>query len=249
MSADSPAGTPRGQLGLMSRLLRVAFDVLYHPLAATYDLVAAVVSVGRWNQWIAVAVSFLDGRDILEVGFGPGHLQVLLTEDPRLNVIGLDESRQMATIAQRRLRQKGRRRIQVARGIAQMLPFGAQAFDTVVSTFPSEYIFDRNTLSEVNRVLREPGRFVIIPAAWIVGKGLTDRVAAWLFRVSHQAPPSPRDILESQAGARLRAAGFNPDFEVVELRHSQVFVVTARKVRPPMMSDAQTGAGSTKAGR
>ncbi len=248
MAADAPGGTPRDHLGPMRRILRVVFDLLYHRFAATYDMVAAVVSIGRWNQWVEAAVSFLDGQDVLEIGFGPGHLQARLTEDPRLTVVGVDESRQMAALAQRRLRKKGRQRALITRGVAQMLPFGSQAFDSVVSTFPSEYIFDRRTLSEVHRVLREPGRFVIIPAAWIMGKSLTDRAAAWLFRVTHQAPPSPRDILENQAGTRLQEAGFDPDFETVELQHSQVFVIKARKVQPRVTTSAQEGAGDALPG-
>lgn len=243
VAVGSQAGTSRDRFGPMSRLLRVFFYLLYHPLAPTYDAVAAVVSIGRWNQWVEAAASFLEGKDILEVGFGPGHLQARLTEDPRLNVVGVDESRQMGALAHRRLRKKGRNRVQLTRGVAQMLPFDAQTFDTVVSTFPSEYIFDKRALSEVHRVLRETGRFVIIPAAWIIGKGLTDRGAAWLFRVTHQAPPSPRDILESQTMARLQEAGFDPDFEVVVLQKSQVFVIRARKVQPPVTSGAHKGAG------
>ncbi len=213
----------------MSRLLRLFFQYFYHQFAWTYDFVAAVVSVGRWDRWIRAAIPYLVGNDILEIGYGPGHLQARLLAIPNLQVSGLDESRQMAAVAKRRLGRIGLKRFRLVRGRAQDLPFQSTVFDTVVSTFPSEYIFDDRTLREVRRILRPAGRFVIVPAAWIVGKALTDRGAAWLFKVTHQAPPSPRQVLSGQLEERLRAAGFEPEFITVDLETSMVFVVNARR--------------------
>ncbi len=111
----------------------------------------------------------------------------------------------------------------------QDLPFGSASFDAVLSTFPSEYIFAKQTLSQVRRVLKSGGRFVVVPAAWIIGKSLTDRGAAWLFRVTHQAPSSPREILTAHLEQALLEAGFEPQFETVEMGSSLVFVVNAHK--------------------
>ena len=53
------------------------------------------------------------------------------------------------------------------RATARQLPFADGSFDTVISTFPSGYIFDLATLSEVTRALScsvdggDPGRLVI----------------------------------------------------------------------------------------
>ncbi len=216
----------------MNHLLRLFFQYFYHQFAWTYDIVAAVVSVGRWNRWIQTVVPYLAGRDILEIGYGPGHLQAQLLADPGLRVAGLDESRQMAALARRRVIQKGLARFKLVRGRAQDMPFPSQSFDTVVSTFPSEYIFDDRTLTEVQRILRREGRFVVVLAAWIIGRALTDRGAAWLFKVTHQAPPSPQQILSSQLEDRLREAGFEPEFVTVDLNSSLVFVVNAHRTGP-----------------
>ena len=53
----------------------------------------------------------------------------------------------------------------VIQGSAQHLPFSNDSFDTVVSTFPSEYIYDPDTIAEVARVLRPGGRFIVIEGA------------------------------------------------------------------------------------
>ena len=69
-------------MGLMTRFLRFFFRHFYHEFAWTYDFVAAVVSIGRWNQWIDSALPFVQGRRVLEIGHGPGHLQEHLSPPP-----------------------------------------------------------------------------------------------------------------------------------------------------------------------
>src|SRR5437764_5384152 len=59
----------------------------------------------------------------------------------------------------------------VLQGSAQHLPFPDASFDTVVSTFPSEYIYDPDTISEVERVLRPGGRLMVIEGANLLPVG------------------------------------------------------------------------------
>ena len=40
----------------MRKLLRFFFHHFYHNFAWTYDFVAALVSVGRWNEWVFAAL-------------------------------------------------------------------------------------------------------------------------------------------------------------------------------------------------
>ena len=209
---------------LIQSLMRFFFHLLYHPFAWTYDLVAWVVSLGRWQSWVQTALPHLQGR-VLEIGYGPGHLQLSMHEKG-LRAYGLDESRQMAQQASRRLRRKGFSP-QLSRGYAQSLPFPKNSFETVVATFPAEYIFDPETLREIQRVLVGGGKFVLVPAAWITGNGVPDRLAAWLFRVTGQA-----GVIGAVIPAmlkRLHAAGFVVRHELVELPGSRVLVMIASK--------------------
>jgi ubiquinone/menaquinone biosynthesis C-methylase UbiE len=120
---------------LLPSFLRLLFRLLYHQFAWAYDLVAATVSLGRWKGWVLSALPYLEGR-VLEIGFGPGHLQVALHENKK-RTFGLDESRQMSRQAGRRLRRKGLR-ADLVRARARRIPFPEASFETVVSTFPSE---------------------------------------------------------------------------------------------------------------
>jgi ubiquinone/menaquinone biosynthesis C-methylase UbiE len=206
-------------------LLRPIYYLLYHQFAWTYDFVAAVISLGRWQDWVQTALPYLNGR-VLELGFGPGHLQQSLN-GKNLTAFGLDESCQMANQANRRLR-KLNFISRLFRGYAQSLPFAGGVFDSVVATFPAEYIFDPQTLKEIRRVLVPAGMLVILPLAWITGTRPLERLVAWLFRVSGEAPGKPGPISASIKG-RFAHAGFEVRSEIVELKGSQVLVIVAEK--------------------
>jgi ubiquinone/menaquinone biosynthesis C-methylase UbiE len=205
-------------------LLRPFYHLLYHQFAWTYDLVAWLVSLGRWNDWARAALPHLEGR-VLELGFGPGHLQAALAGGGLVS-FGLDESRQMTRQAARRLRRRGRP-ARLARGRAQTLPYAAGTFDTVVATFPSEYIFDARTLLEAGRVLVPGGKLVVLPAAWPTGKRLPEKLAAWLFRVTGQGEAYER--LQPGIEARFRDAGFEVRSDIQAVHGGNVLVIVAAR--------------------
>jgi ubiquinone/menaquinone biosynthesis C-methylase UbiE len=207
----------------MRKFMRFFFHHFYHALAWTYDFVAAVVSIGRWKDWGRAALPHLRGKRVLEIGFGPGHLLVEMNRSG-FQTAGLDESPQMIRQAKRNLSWNNLP-VALSRGYAQFLPFASDSFDSVVSTFPSEYIADPRTLAEVRRVLKEEGRFVIVPAAWTGGKSLLERGSRWLFRVTGQSGQG----LEARITDFLAEHGFSAICSQVDIRHSTVLVVVAEK--------------------
>lgn len=208
------------------KLLRFFFFHFYHAFAWTYDIVSWVVSVGRWREWLLTALPYLQGPRVLELGHGPGHLQVALGQKG-LTVLGLDESRQMGRMAFGRLT---RLRLPAAlvRGHAQSLPFGADCFDNVVATFPTNYIFEQRTLHDVFRVLRPGGRLVVVPMAWINGQSPPDRAAVWLFRVTGQAGVLTESLKE-QIQVPFAQSGFRVWVATVAKRSSTVLIIVAEK--------------------
>lgn len=213
---------------LLSRFLRIFFHLLYHPFAWTYGLVSWTVSLGRWKDWIESVVPFIQGTRVLELGHGPGHLQRIL-RDLGLLAVGLDESRQMGFLAKRNLSQSGYTQNNLIRGLGQALPFPAGAFETVVATFPTEYIFEAGTLSEAQRVLINGGRLIVLPVAWVTGSGLLDKSAAWLFRVTGQAPSDLSREATKQMMEPFVRAGFQVQIEQLEVKSSLVLIVVADK--------------------
>ena len=77
------------------------------------------------------------------------------------DVTGLELSPQMQNVTGRKLQRLG---LQVKRVIAntRAIPFPDGAFSTVISTFPSNYITQRDTMKEIHRVLSRGGRVVIL---------------------------------------------------------------------------------------
>lgn len=210
---------------LIQILLRPIYYLLYHQFAWTYDFVAAVVSLGRWQDWVQVALPFLSGR-VLEIGFGPGHLQLYL-DQKNIKTLGLDESRQMARQASRLLKRNGISS-RLFCGYAQNIPFAGGSFDSVAATFPAEYIFDPQTLKEIYRVLVPSGHLIILPMAWITGTRPLERLAAWVFRFSGEAPGKPGPVSTALKG-RFIHAGFQVRSEIVKIKGSHVLVVVAEK--------------------
>jgi SAM-dependent methyltransferase len=228
----------------MRPLLRFFFYLLYHPLAFAYDLVATSVSLGRWKDWVLSVVPFIEGNRVLEIGHGPGHLQrILISRD--LFAVGIDESAPMGRLARRNLsrslasqqpaaptislKYNDYTKIKLARGLAQNLPFPAGSFDTVVATFPADYIFDPITIEEASRVLTPGGRFVILPGASILGRGFMDRVMALLFRVTGESHPHLSEILHQRSREPFCRFNFHVQIHELEIKSSLVFILVATK--------------------
>lgn len=204
---------------LVQRFMRFFFHLLYHPFAFTYDLVAAVVSFGNWKDWVFSILPFIEGTRILELGHGPGHLQRLL-HDRGLSPVAIDESPQMGGVAKRRLGPSQK----LTRGLAQSLPYQSETFDTILSTFPAEYIFDMQTLSEAHRVLRNRSRLIVLLAAWPKNLFL-----AWLFKVTGQSPSETEESIKLKIKERLADTDFRVIVETVEVKSSKLLIVIAVK--------------------
>lgn len=212
------------------KLLGWCFNLLYHPLAWSYDLVAALVSCGQWQRWISCALPYLTGPRILELGYGPGHLQKALAQIElqappyKLQVIGLDASRQMSRLATRRLRRAGLP-ARLVIGYAKMACFPSGNFEQVVATFPSNYILEPACLAEIWRLLVPGGRLVVIPAAWGAGRKPCQRfLVGGLHLIGWGRPAQPTAWL-----APFQQAGFSVESQIFDLPDSQVLLILADK--------------------
>jgi len=212
------------------QIMRVFFRLLYHELARFYDAVAWVVSLGRWRTWVAAVLPYLDGPRILEIGHGPGHLQVALRERyGDLTLVGLDASWQMSSLASQRILEAGHDGLLV-NSQAQSLPLPNKFFHQVVATFPSEYIVHVATLSEIRRVLIPGGVLIILPYARLTGGSPLVQAVNWLFRITGQTPADINAALTASFGNLLAKGGFRVQVEWQQLEnHSEVALIFAQK--------------------
>jgi len=206
-------------MSLIQRFMRLFFHLLYHSFAFTYDLVAAAVSFGTWKDWVYSILPFIKGTRLLELGHGPGHLQRLLL-DRGLVAAAIDESTQMGRIAKRRLGSSHR----LTRGLAQSLPYQSGIFDTIIATFPTEYIFQEETLSEVQRCLSEGGRLIVLPVAFPKSGFLK-----WLYKITGESPADLTESIKERSLQPFLNAGFHAEVEIVEVKSSRLLIIVAAK--------------------
>jgi ubiquinone/menaquinone biosynthesis C-methylase UbiE len=220
----------------MKHLLRFFFRLLYHQLAFAYDLVAATVSVGQWKNWGASILPFITGTRILEIGHGPGHLQRILLSRG-LDSVAIDESAAMSRLAQRNTSGKAI----LARALAQGLPFADASFDTVIATFPAEYINDPLTLLEVKRCLSDGGRFIVLPVALLNGNGPLERAMSLLFRITRQSPVNPLEEVKEKLRTPFVEAGFEVEVQELQVKSSLLLVIIT-KVAPATVPGGEDAA-------
>jgi ubiquinone/menaquinone biosynthesis C-methylase UbiE len=177
------------------------------------------VLFGGGREWVC---SQADG-DVLELAVGTGRNLPHYPADVRLTGIELSEA--MLDIARRRRAQLARE-ADLRVGDAQRLDFPDASFDTVVCTLGLCTIPDhRAAVTEVERVLRPGGRFVLLehvrsPRRLIAaGQRLLDP----LF-VRFEGDHITREPLEA-----LRAA----DFEIERLERSKLGIVERVLARKP----------------
>lgn len=138
----------------LRRLYGWACERLYAELAWSYNLVSWLVSFGWWEQWRVVALSYVQGPRVLEIGFGTGELLPKLAARTVLTV-GLDLSPAMHRQALRKLWRLGLT-LPLVQARAQAMPFADHRFDTIIATFPAPYILEPTTLAECARLLALP---------------------------------------------------------------------------------------------
>ncbi len=229
---------PNGYRAL-EQLLNVFFHLLYNRFAGFYDLVADLVSTGLWKSWVYTILEQELQSPILEIGFGPGHLQAELIQLEDMKAFGIDASYRMNLLAFNRLR-KNRYTFRLVNGYAQFMPFKSSYFRQVVATFPANFITEKPTWQEIRRVLAPDGRVIWLPAAWITGSSLLSRSAALLFKVTHQSP-ALRPEFDPDQFAPMIDAGFIITTEYKELAGSTVLLIHAT----PINEDDQENAGNS----
>ena len=110
------------------------------------------------------------------------------------------------------------------RGVAQHLPYADESFSSIISTFPTEYIFDSETLSEIKRCLRSSGRLIVLPAAFP-----SNGFLKWLYKVTGESPEALDESIKSKMKEPFAKAGFQTEVQILDVKSSRLLIVIANK--------------------
>ncbi|MEO7001482.1 MAG: class I SAM-dependent methyltransferase [Ktedonobacterales bacterium] len=220
-----------------ARMLRFLFGLLYRN-RTLYWLASTIPFAGQWRVWQRLAVPRIVGADVLEIGCGIGKLLADMVQ-AGYACTAVDRSPQMVAATRGELRRRGlpTDAAPVLLASAQRLPFPAASFDTVVSTFPTDYIFDPATLHEVARVLRPGGRLIIVMGAELLPAraALVPLVALQTLVYGRRGEASGAGRANcalsttSGLGKALTEAGFLPQAECVAGPFWQAYLLLAER--------------------
>jgi ubiquinone/menaquinone biosynthesis C-methylase UbiE len=135
--------------------------ILYDKLPGLYNAMDRL-TLGAWWSLVRHALDYVPmGGRVLEVGFGPGRLQVELTKRSDA-AFGIDLAGGMCRFTHDRLVAQ-ELSPNITRGSVFTLPYPTGAFDVVVSTFALSGMSDvQNALAEMARVAAPAGRVVLV---------------------------------------------------------------------------------------
>ncbi|PJF32475.1 MAG: hypothetical protein CUN52_01455 [Phototrophicales bacterium] len=213
---------------LWDRVIQFGFRLLYHEMAFTYDMVSRFVSLGDWRTWQQSVFEFLppaqDAGVILELAHGTGDLQTDLFSRGYLS-IGMDLSAQMGKIAQRKLF-KHNIQPNLIRASGMALPFGDLQFLYAVCTFPTAFIFDPKTLTELYRVMKPHGQVIIVLDGELFRRNIQTQLVDVAYAVANHRTPTN---IEKRVEERVSGYGFHPTWHKVTHKNSRSSVIILKK--------------------
>ena len=138
----------------------------YRVLTPLYDGAVELAGFGSaFKRHVAALLHVQPAEAVLDLGCGTGTLLAALVDsEPAASYVGVDPDPEVLAIARRRLAGTNGQ-VELATAYAQDLPFPDAHFDAVVSTLVFHHLPDDvkgQTLTEVRRVLRSDGRFLLV---------------------------------------------------------------------------------------
>jgi len=207
---------------------------MFDRIAARYDLLNRIMSLGMDSRWRRSAVQSLclrDGHRVLDLATGTADLALAVAnQGDRIHVIGLDPSQKMLEVGARKLNRLGLGgRVELVEGDAQSLPYPGQSFDGLCMAFGIRNVPDRAAaLREMARVVRLGGRISLLelsepgegwlaaPARWYV-----HRVVPFLGAVlsgAHEYKYLQRSIAAFPPAATFAQQMDDAGLQVLEVR-------------------------------
>ena len=181
----------------------------YDRISRWYDLLAGGFESRQRDAGVR-KLAPNEGDEVLEIGFGTGHSIVALAELVGVSgkVYGIDISEGMLDITRSRVEEAGvTERVVLECGDAMRLPFDADSFDGIFTSFTLE-LFDTPeiplVLSECLRTLRRGSRICVVAMSKKGKPNAMTRLYEWL----HEKLPQYIDCRPIFVQESLEDAGF-----------------------------------------
>lgn len=148
-------------------LMRMGSGQMFDRIAARYDTLNRIISLGidrSWRRKTVREMQLRDGDRVLDLATGTADLALEVAKRDTLEVVGSDPSTQMLAIGRRKVEKRGLGdRVRLETGDAQELPYDADSFDACCMAFGIRNVPDRlAALREMARVIRPGGRVAIL---------------------------------------------------------------------------------------
>ena len=161
---------------LRTKLLNLAFDLLYSRFVFFHELAGRVLYGPAWHARRLACLAQLDGhRAVIDVGAGEGRL-VAAASRRAIGLRGVEPSLVMRRSAMRR-------GVWLASGSSCRLPLHAGSVDAIVVTYPGRWILGVETWREFRRVMSNDAAVVVLLGGtyergpWARTRGLFARAA------------------------------------------------------------------------
>ena len=140
---------------------------MFDTISEEYDGLNRVISFGidiKWRKKVVKLVSETQPKTILDVATGTGDLAIALVETDASKIIGLDISPGMLEVGKTKIKSKNlSSKINMQVGDSENLHFEDDSFDAITVAFGIRNFMNLEPgLSEILRVLKPGGRFVIL---------------------------------------------------------------------------------------
>ena len=140
---------------------------MFDSISGGYDNLNRVISFGidvKWRKKVLQLIAEKNPKNILDIATGTGDMAILLTKTIATKIVGIDISEGMLEVGRKKIAdQHLSDKIEMLFGDSEQLPFEDHSFDAITVCFGIRNFESlEKGLSEILRVLKPGGRFVIL---------------------------------------------------------------------------------------
>lgn len=143
---------------------------MFDKISGGYDNLNRVISLGMdksWRRKVIKSIKNRNPKNVLDIATGTGDLAISLAEEGIENIIGVDISKGMLEVAQKKIdAKKLEDKVLVQLGDSEDLPFDENHFDAICVAFGVRNFENlEKGLGEILRVLKPGGLFIVLETA------------------------------------------------------------------------------------